>query len=250
MSKKIVLDISMAIELYKSKSATEIARIFGVSRPTISARLREAGIPARVIDEQGPCVKCGSSERFKPKPGRRVGQCKVCHARYCALNREAIKEQKAGHYAENREMGIAKAAKWHSENRERSIASKARWYIKNQERIKAERVEYRLENLEAVRASNIKYKKENPAKANALSAKRRARKRNAKGSISAKEWVALVEYYGGLCLKCGAAEATMDHIIPLSCGGDHSIDNVQPLCRKCNSTKGTKTVDYRKVLVD
>lgn len=26
-----------------------------------------------------PCVKCGSTERYKPKPGQKLGRCKACH---------------------------------------------------------------------------------------------------------------------------------------------------------------------------
>ncbi len=28
--------------------------------------------------ETKPCVKCGSTERYKPRPGRKFGACKVC----------------------------------------------------------------------------------------------------------------------------------------------------------------------------
>lgn len=28
--------------------------------------------------ETNPCVKCGSTERYKPPPGRKIGKCKVC----------------------------------------------------------------------------------------------------------------------------------------------------------------------------
>lgn len=33
---------------------------------------------------------------------------------------------------------------------------------------------------------------------------------------------------------------TMDHVIPLSRGGDHSIDNIVPSCFSCNASKGNK----------
>ncbi len=32
----------------------------------------------------------------------------------------------------------------------------------------------------------------------------------------------------------------MDHILPLSRGGSHSIDNVVPACHTCNRSKAAK----------
>lgn len=45
------------------------------------------------------------------------------------------------------------------------------------------------------------------------------------------------------CLACGTHDRiSIDHIIPLSRGGSHSIGNLQPLCVTCNSSKNSKTV--------
>lgn len=35
----------------------------------------------------------------------------------------------------------------------------------------------------------------------------------------------------------------VDHILPLSKGGNHKIDNLVPACRTCNLSKYTKTAD-------
>ncbi|MCK4518139.1 HNH endonuclease [Candidatus Babeliales bacterium] len=36
---------------------------------------------------------------------------------------------------------------------------------------------------------------------------------------------------------------TIDHVIPLSCGGEHSYRNTQLACFRCNSIKGNGSVD-------
>lgn len=53
--------------------------------------------------------------------------------------------------------------------------------------------------------------------------------------------------HGRRCLCCGATKTlSMDHIIPVVSGGKDEVENLQPLCRTCNSTKNSKTIDYRK----
>ena len=53
--------------------------------------------------------------------------------------------------------------------------------------------------------------------------------------------------YNSPCAFCGATEKiTMDHIIPISRSGNHSIGNLQPLCRRCNSSKKSRLVSEYK----
>lgn len=49
-----------------------------------------------------------------------------------------------------------------------------------------------------------------------------------------------------ICLKCGADEnLQLDHINPISKGGENTISNLQTLCRKCNCIKKDTYKDYR-----
>ena len=67
-----------------------------------------------------------------------------------------------------------------------------------------------------------------------------AHRRGAKGWVTAKEWRAILESYGGRCAYCGSPGRTQDHVVPISRGGTHTADNVVPACRSCNSRKRDK----------
>ena len=51
-----------------------------------------------------------------------------------------------------------------------------------------------------------------------------------------------------ICPSCKKSEPeiklTRDHILPLSMGGTDNIENIQPLCKKCNSKKHTRIIKY------
>lgn len=67
------------------------------------------------------------------------------------------------------------------------------------------------------------------------------------------EWHALLMLFP-YCLGCGATDRplTKDHIVPVCQGGSDGIDNLQPLCHSCNSSKSIekdfRPVDWRKKL--
>lgn len=67
------------------------------------------------------------------------------------------------------------------------------------------------------------------------------------GDYTLKEWQELCDRYEDHCLACGKDDVllTVDHVIPVSMGGSNDISNLQPLCQSCNSSKGTKVIDYR-----
>jgi len=82
------------------------------------------------------------------------------------------------------------------------------------------------------------YCKRNPKRIAHLKARRYARERGALGNHTLQEWEDLKIEFDNKCAFCRQPKKlTKDHIIPLSESGTDYIDNIQPLCRNCNSKK-------------
>lgn len=74
--------------------------------------------------------------------------------------------------------------------------------------------------------------------------------------IDYEKWIEMVTFFGNKCLSCGMSfyngeYPTIDHVIPRSCGGCNDISNLQPLCRRCNSSKrNRRSTDYRLLYLE
>ena len=91
-------------------------------------------------------------------------------------------------------------------------------------------------------------------------ANKRAKKIGRIGQISLLEWVGLKSLFNFQCTRCGISEKESlenlyvalvpDHIIPLSQeNSTNIISNIQPLCSKCNNSKGNKSSDFRLMFI-
>ena len=63
------------------------------------------------------------------------------------------------------------------------------------------------------------------------------------------DWFEMVNFFNNKCICCGSdinGIPTKDHVVPRISGGSDDINNLQPLCRECNSSKSSDhTTDYR-----
>ena len=162
-----------------------------------------------------PCNKCGTSEWYKS------GQCKVCQIKRSAL------------YAkQNPERAAEKDRRYKERNREK-LAEKSRIYFQ--------------ENKQKVAPSRLRYQQNNRQQHNEYARLYRDRALTNGGKFTRDEWLDLCQKFGNKCLCCGRDDVKLasDHVIPISRGGSSNIDNIQCLCKSCNSSKGDKYIDYR-----
>ena len=59
-----------------------------------------------------------------------------------------------------------------------------------------------------------------------------------KNKITNAEWLEALERFNYACAYCGStSNLSMDHVVPVSKGGQNTVDNLIPACISCNSTK-------------
>lgn len=162
--------------------------------------------------------------------------CRKCHAKIVSDWKKKNKEKDKEHQK-----------KWRDSNKEKKNLGTRIWQSLNLDKRREASKRYYQSNKEKVHKANKSYLERNPEVINAIKNNRRAREKNAEGRISAKTWKEILNKYGNKCLCCGRTDVklTVDHIVPLSKGGTNNSDNLQPLCISCNSSKHTKTIDYR-----
>jgi|TARA_R100000501_G_C2604416_1_gene100617 5-methylcytosine-specific restriction endonuclease McrA len=171
-------------------------------------------------------------------------------AKYRACNKEKIAKRNADYYAKNKESCAKRSAEYYAKNKESYAKRSAEYHIKHRTKLLQRHAEYRAKNKKKISKYFSQYSKtlvgiiSNKRKCS----KRRALQREASGSFSAKEFLALIDACNHRCPACGkqleTKEFTVDHIIPLARGGDNNIQNIQPLCMPCNARKGTKAITY------
>lgn len=109
---------------------------------------------------------------------------------------------------------------------------------------------YNKEHTNKKREWNKKWAKNNPDKILHGRKQYIYRKKGAGGKFSQKDWTDLKNKTGNKCMNCGKSgiELTADHVIPIKKWKSwrlknkvdykcNDIENIQPLCRSCNSSK-------------
>lgn len=194
------------------------------------------------------CRDCFNAQK-RAERAAKAEQYKETARKYVQANLEHIRELKRSHQKANPKRYSEIDRNWKETHREKINSSARERRQQNLEHYRAiGRKSYEL-HADARRQYSVEYFRQHPEKSRAASNRRRARKLASGGSHTDAEWETLKAFYEYKCLRCGKSEPeirlTRDHVIPLTQGGTDSIDNVQPLCARCNSKKNNKRIDYR-----
>jgi 5-methylcytosine-specific restriction endonuclease McrA len=196
-----------------------------------------------------------------------LNSCKSCQDKYtqewCEKNRERRREiARDWHYRrggsprlvrteeEKKEIKRAGDRRYYEAHREKIKQKVAAWYRANREAVLQRTDNWRKQNVQIIAVRNSTYGKTHRKQRLITEYRRRAKKRGNGGSFTPQEWNDLCHKHGNKCLMCGRSDVilTVDHVIPISWGGSNLIENIQPLCRSCNCSKGARFMDLRKVI--
>lgn len=185
--------------------------------------------------------------------------CRLCRSRHKKAYRDANKETlnakhrayKKSHRADEARRAREYRARHHDRLLPIKRAQQADYRRRNLQKSRDSVAAWREKNLEKSQEMYRRWRQSEHGKAvrNAHAHKRKAWKHGNGGSYTAQQWEQLKQQYNHRCLCCHQQEPTIrltaDHIVPLVLGGSSNIDNIQPLCLSCNTSKKDKTIDYR-----
>lgn len=179
------------------------------------------------------CIEC-SREKSKKWISKHPEQHRENTKTWYANHPEKIVEKNKKYREKYPDKVRERLKEWHNKNKTYANEVSRRWYHNNREYACLQSRTWAKENVERTRQRNRV---------------RLSRKKFADGIITAQEERELFEKYNYTCINPNCPDTsqpiTLDHIVPLARGGTNTIENAQPLCRSCNSSKGTKTIDYR-----
>ena len=169
---------------------------------------------------KGLCPKCGATS----KPGG--GYCLGCHAVY-------MREWHVRHW----EHDLEKQRERRRANPAKHTEEVRRYYFAHRDEILLRR---RTDPDEIARRK--RYVNSHRDLYNSIQNRHRAHRRGA--VVTASEWGHIKEVFGNRCAYCGRGEVKLEqeHIVPLSRGGEHSMRNLVPACKSCNTSKKNRVI--------
>lgn len=187
---------------------------------------------ATTTKQCGKCLELLDVNNFRlRKPGSHLYQsyCRPCERQHWRNWRQ-----------ENQVSEIKRLREYYGASKKRILAyKKESRRVNNDLFLKREKIN-RERRGDLHRLVNKKWRDANLEKVRAYAKTNKAKRKNA--STFKVEANYLVALKNKPCFECGnTGQIHIDHIVPISRGGNHSVGNLMPLCASCNLSKGAKT---------
>ncbi len=141
----------------------------------------------------------------------------------------------------NLEKMRAKDRAYNASHKEQKRIYNRAYRLAHFDKLRRDNQRYQRENLDKLLSYNRAYNKAHPEIMRVAHARYIARKYHAAiNDLTPAQWREIKDHYGHCCVYCEKPmqRLSMDHITPISKGGNHTLHNVVPACKSCNSTKG------------
>ena len=180
-------------------------------------------------------------------------QCKACrkigNEIYFQKNKEKILKRNKDYTSQHQEESKIYQKAYHEKHREKRLARNKKRYANNKAHRQAKNREWLEDNKERFKEYQKQYAKTEVGKASIQKAKHKRRAVKYGVGYESFSAIEIFERDGYICQACHIKtrpdfknpyhpkRPQIDHIQPLSRGGQHTRKNTQCLCRLCNSVK-------------
>ena len=194
-------------------------------RITKEKQKRKDELLAKGLKECGTCGRVLPVEQFNINKSAKDGltcKCKQCYKQYYQENTEEIKQRNKQYQQEHKEA----YRQYHKQ-----------YYRENKEELKQYQQQYDKQHYQTPQGQVVKFNH---------TTKRRQNEEEQGTGINKEQWLEMMNFFDWKCAYSGVSlsknNRSIDHIIPLSKGGEHEIWNMAPMLANYNFSKQAKNM--------
>jgi len=194
------------------------------------------------------CNKCKQTlpiSAFRKSKNNYRSKCRLCEAEdareYRKQNPEAQKLADLNYKLKHPEKRKQIWGEYYRKNKEELLAKNKIYRDKNRQKVLGIYKSYRENNKEKIAKAFTKYRLANPDVYVRSQHNKRAKMAGVEVFVISRRDIKKI--LNSSCTYCGSTKRiSVDHVIPISRGGNHSVGNLTAACFSCNSSKNNRFI--------